>query len=100
MAEGSSEQTRPQTEVEALTAVAYELRALRAAYRQANRPEPADFLDSMARLSGLSPKTQRERRWLEEARRSNRLATVAIWVAGIAAVGSVLTGIATLVTVL
>jgi hypothetical protein len=96
----STPESQP-TQAEALAGLAAELRAFRQAFERSE--SEGGVLDLAALLPGLpraNPKARRARQQLTEAERANRLATFALVFAGIAAVGGILTGIATLIAVL
>jgi hypothetical protein len=86
---------------EALRALTKEVEALRKAYEKANPSQRPDLLDSMDRLLGLGdPKAQRERQALAEASRANDLTRRLLAVTGITGIGTLITGIAALITAL
>jgi len=100
MADRPSEPSGQSTD-EALRALTDEVQALRKAYVKANPPRRPDLLDTLDRALGFGdPQAQRERRALAEASRANDLTRHALMVAGITAVGTLITGLATLIAVL
>jgi hypothetical protein len=101
MADYSSESSQSPHPEEALQTLASEVKALREAYIRANPPQRPDLLDRMDRLLGFGdPKVQRERLALAEASRANDLTRRLLAMTGVTAIGTLITGIAALITAL